>query len=139
MDAPKCKMCGKAHYGTCLEPRFGGQSEKEGKARPRKKASKAVQRKPDTGPPLFASAVIHIPVNQDQVRKGTVPVGVEMSDIPTSGAVDEDAPRVMRPAEQLPLSDRITALEQIVDELLAGKKKRSEYMKIYMRDRRAGG
>jgi len=43
----------------------------------------------------------------------------------------------MRPADQLPLQDRVTALEQIVDELLAGKRKRSEYMKQYMRDRRA--
>lgn len=48
-----------------------------------------------------------------------------------------DAPRVMRPADQLPLDERIAALEQIVDELLAGKRKRSEYMKAYMRDRRA--
>jgi len=43
----------------------------------------------------------------------------------------------MRPAAQLPLQDRVVALEQIVDELLAGKRKRSEYMKAYMRDRRA--
>jgi hypothetical protein len=52
-------------------------------------------------------------------------------------AQEENAPRVMRPADQLPLQDRVTALEQIVDELLAGKRKRSEYMKQYMRDRRA--
>jgi len=52
-------------------------------------------------------------------------------------AKSENAPRVMRPADQLPLQDRVTALEQIVDELLAGKRKRSEYMKQYMRDRRA--
>lgn len=49
----------------------------------------------------------------------------------------EDAPRVMRPADQLPVSERLEALEQIVDELLAGKRKRSAYMKAYMRDRRA--
>ena len=41
------------------------------------------------------------------------------------------------PASPPDIMDRIAALEQIVDELLAGKKKRSEYMKIYMRDRRA--
>ncbi len=52
-------------------------------------------------------------------------------------AKSENAPRVMRPAAQLPLQDRVEALEQIVDELLAGKRKRSEYMKQYMRDRRA--
>jgi hypothetical protein len=37
------------------------------------------------------------------------------------------------------LLERVVALEQIVDELLAGRRKRSEYMKIYMRDRRANG
>lgn len=41
------------------------------------------------------------------------------------------------PASPPDIMDRVAALEQIVDELLAGKKKRSEYMKIYMRDRRA--
>lgn len=108
MDAPLCRLCEKRHYGSCAEPRYPAKTSQGKPARKKPMKRKA----PDTGPPLFASAVIHIPVNQD-------------------------APRLMRPAEQLPVSDRITALEQIVDELLAGKRKRSEYMKAYMRDRRA--
>lgn len=35
------------------------------------------------------------------------------------------------------LSARVAALEKIVDELLSGKRKRSEYMREYQRDRRA--
>jgi hypothetical protein len=49
-------------------------------------------------------------------------------------------PRVsvdLRDPELVVLSDRVDALEQIVDELLAGKRKRSEYMREYMRKRRA--
>lgn len=49
----------------------------------------------------------------------------------------QDAPRRMRPADQLPLDQRVEILEQIVDELVDGKRRRSEYMKQYMRDRRA--
>ena len=37
------------------------------------------------------------------------------------------------------VEERLVALEQIIDELLAGKRKRSVYMKQYMRDRRAKG
>jgi len=89
MEAPRCRLCGNRHYGTCANPRTPAADSK--KARRGKK-------KP---------------------------------------AREENAPRIMRPADQLPLEDRITALEQIVDELLAGRRKRSEYMKVYMRDRRA--
>lgn len=50
---------------------------------------------------------------------------------------------VIRPSKSVPvggsLEERIVSLEQIVDELLAGKRKRSAYMKAYMRDRRAKG
>lgn len=43
----------------------------------------------------------------------------------------------LRSPTELNLEERVESLEQIVDELLAGKRKRSEYMKQYMRDRRA--
>jgi hypothetical protein len=46
-------------------------------------------------------------------------------------------PTDLRSPTELELDERVTQLEQIVDELLAGKRKRSEYMKQYMRDRRA--
>jgi len=111
-------MCGKAHYGTCLEPRFGGESEKDKGARPKKKSRKA------PGLPDGEARLIPSASKAPGLLNGETPA---------------DAPRVMRPADQLPLSDRITALEQIVDELLAGKRARSEYMKAYMRDRRARG
>lgn len=61
-------------------------------------------------------------------------------------AQEENAPRVyhspespidLRSSTELELEERVTQLEQIVDELLAGKRKRSAYMKAYMRDRRA--
>lgn len=116
---PKCKMCGKDHYGTCLNPRLGGTGRKK-EARPKKKSR--IARRLQTG---VASAVV-------------LPDGDERL-IPVEQQFAQDAPRRMRPAAQLPVEVRITALEQIVDELLAGKRKRSEYMKAYMRDRRAGG
>ena len=52
------------------------------------------------------------------------------------GKISLPAPRDM-PAMIWSLTERLECLEQIVDELLAGKRKRSEYMKQYMRDRRA--
>jgi len=62
-------------------------------------------------------------------------------------ALDEPRGKIKLPAPRIPvgsgglviaeLAERVEMLEQIVDELLAGKRKRSEYMKQYMRDRRA--
>lgn len=40
-------------------------------------------------------------------------------------------------AHVLPLAERVEVLETIVYELLSGKRRRSEYMKQYMRDKRA--
>jgi len=86
MDAPKCRLCEKRHYGTCAESRTAAPSEK--RARPAKRPAQKHTR--------------------TQIDAGTKE-----------------------------LLERVVALEQIVDELLAGKRKRSEYMKGYMRDRRA--
>lgn len=56
---------------------------------------------------------------------------------PAQEHVETEARLAPRLVSQLQLMERLEALEQIVDELLAGKRKRSEYMKRYMRDRRA--
>jgi hypothetical protein len=43
MDAPKCKLCGKPHYGQCHEFEGGakaGKAREDSPARPKKKSSK---------------------------------------------------------------------------------------------------
>ena len=68
--------------------------------------------------------------------------GVEQPDVTVSVDVVEEpgsagGPLPLGSTYRLDLEERVVALEQIVDELLAGKRKRSAYMKAYMRDRRA--
>lgn len=48
MDAPRCRLCEKRHYGTCADPRTPGSESK--KARPKKKSKKVVaEREPVQG------------------------------------------------------------------------------------------
>lgn len=96
MEAPKCKICEKRHYGLCH-----GIVAPVGDEPATVDAARGVVRKHHERPAKVRSRVLS----------------------------------EMKPL----LEERLEALEQIVDELLAGKRKRSEYMKVYMRDRRSKG
>jgi hypothetical protein len=108
MEAPKCRLCEKRHYGSCAEPVVASEprARKSGKSvSPKKKSD------------VFGMKVVLDPAMGDGVKLALPVQGLD----PTGDAT---------------LEDRIFNLERIVDELLSGKRKRSEYMREYMRERR---
>ena len=126
MDAPKCQnfpSCGKRHFGPCGSGATGARpgAAQARSSGPKKKSSAKKKLKPDNS--NLAEVIdqdIHYQLRQGPRLHPSAALIVQYVD----------------PTYEARLEDRIFNLERLVDELLAGKRKRSKYMREYQRERR---